>query len=145
MKKSTKSPHGLPGINPTILSTKNLKIEEGFKSQLSFRGWQIREWLKNKISTLKSVGFYEFWSCKLKSFIHDSNLRIEVRLNFCWKLIKGLRLGPKPITSPLNSLNFFFILAVSCQNWQNSDFKSQFSISKTIRIFLNFFSLKNLI
>jgi len=37
MKKSTKSPHGLPGINPTILPTKNLKIEEGFKSQLSFR------------------------------------------------------------------------------------------------------------
>ena len=30
----------------------------------------------------------------------------------------------------------FLSLALSCQKWQNSDFQSQFSMSKNIRIFL---------
>ena len=36
-------------------------------------------------------------------------------------------------------------LSKICQKLQNSDFQSQFSMSKIIRIFLNFFSLKNII
>ena len=36
-------------------------------------------------------------------------------------------------------------MSKSCQKWQNSDFQSQFSMSKIIQIFLNFFSLKNMI
>ena len=38
-----------------------------------------------------------------------------------------------------------FWILLSCQKWQNSDFQSQFSMSKIIRIFLIFFSLKNMI
>ena len=36
-------------------------------------------------------------------------------------------------------------LSKSCQKWQNSDFQSQFSMSKNIRIFLKKNSLKNMI
>ena len=42
---------------------------------------------------------------------------------------------------------FLSQLSKSCQKWQNSDFQSQFSMSKIIRSFLIFFffSLKNMI
>ena len=33
-------------------------------------------------------------------------------------------------------------LSKSCQKWQNSDFQSQFSMSKIIRIFLIFFFIE---
>ena len=39
----------------------------------------------------------------------------------------------------------FLSLALSCQKWQNSDFQSQFSMSKNIRIFRKKNSLKNMI
>ena len=52
-------------------------------------------------------------------------------------ILTGLPLGPKPTTS---SLKVFKSCGKSCEKLQNSDFQSQFSMSKIIRIFLkNFF------
>ena len=48
----------------------------------------------------------------------------------------------KPIKKFLNSCGQ---LGKSCQKLQNSDFQSQFSMSKIIRIFLKKISLKNII
>ena len=44
--------------------------------------------------------------------------------------LPGLPIGPKPITDRKSK---------SYQKWQNSDFQSQFSMSKIIQMFLNFF------
>ena len=46
---------------------------------------------------------------------------------------------PKTNNQPLKK---FLSLAVSCQNWQNSDFQSQFSMPKIIRIFRNLFFIE---
>jgi hypothetical protein len=55
-------------------------------------------------------------------------------------ILPGLPLGPKLITSPLKKS--CGQLSKSCQKWQNSDFQSQFSMSKIIRMFLKTFFIE---
>ena len=62
--------------------------------------------------------------------------------SFLTHILPGILLGPKPTTSPLKSFKSCIQLSKSCQKWQNSEFRSQFSMPKIIRIFLIFFFTK---
>ena len=76
------------------------------------------------------VNFYH------RSSLNNTNFSMTTLLTHTVAYSTKPSFMPKTNNSPLKNFKSCAQLSKSCQKWQNSDFQSQFSMSKNIRIFL---------